>query len=488
MVNVLKLAKQFDVERFAAAAQPQDDSTAAADACPPPTTSHTPVSVAVMSADGKDVKCTLTDPHKRFAACSCDQAVQQQMCHHQVAWLLQHSRDASPAERLIYKKLGRRFGFVDGCSFEGIEDLWVELQVQAGSNSSAANPNSGVVVPLQSSSAARQSAAQSAPQSAAQDELQAAVSSSVQAANQQTAPLLDGSCTGGDHQVTPAKAQQPASMSDAACKNHIVKLSNMFGKACEQYLSAAPVARVNLGTLFESNLANVLHMVQRAVDGDTLGGGDPFQKTGDGKYNRKRSHLERRTAASKNACKPAGQRSQAAEAPLPSGAASAPAAAQASAETPGATHASVPAASVTKPAAAQGNFAHRSQLNHAPGEVLKTKAWNDGRTAREAAQHRQAYHNQEAARAQAQHARKEQAAQQATQPTATPARKACKARAAQQHANVSGVHTPVDRTEGAWEPPSAANAQADAGPPRAKRRVNKHSMWNDYEMLDIESD
>jgi hypothetical protein len=83
--------------------------------------------VTVLSEDYQTVLYSMKQPDRVFAACSCDVSVQKKMCKHQVAYLLQQSWNKLAAERLIYRHLGTRFGFLGGADERSIEFLWEEL-------------------------------------------------------------------------------------------------------------------------------------------------------------------------------------------------------------------------------------------------------------------------------------------------------------------------------------------------------------------------
>ena len=557
MMSVLKTAKQFDTTRF----EPQEADDAAAEAAP--------LRVAVLSSDKVHSLYTLTNPHDKYAACSCDLAVQQQICHHQVAWLLHQSRDAVAAERLIFKKLGLRFGFPNGCSFEGIGELWTELQVQAGSTSavgtsqgaSVPDSNAALIGGAGAPATSNMGATQAAPDGASAPLCSAAGNGSVElhgdaaitsnsslaaplgtgdandsspaapqsndaeelssgAAMQEdsVAPALQSSgdvgATASDRLVSAepdsrsaatlsssaghsiaqtnaavtavqqAAAPQPAGVSDAACNNHIGKLRTMFATACEQYWNAAPHARVNLGSMFESNLANMLHFSSKAAAGNVLAGGAKFQKSGDGCYKRKLSHLEKRSARpAVRTCTNTAPASMPAPAPA--------------AELTATGSKVLAGADAATPRTCQANFAHRSQLDSSTTEYKKTKACDQKRTARQAAQHCQHYHNQQAERAAASSAAKAQPAA----PGALSAPSASSARSSTSHkrsvqqqtqqpqrpclqsagAAEAAAHSEGD---GLWQPPIAQGASQAAAKPRVRRATaSQHtSLWGTYDM------
>lgn len=80
----------------------------------------------------------MTDPGRRFAACSCLTAVQRNMCHHQLAYLFQQSCDPDAATRLIYKQLGEKFGYPGGCDEGNIMPVWEALRLQMPGRSEVA--------------------------------------------------------------------------------------------------------------------------------------------------------------------------------------------------------------------------------------------------------------------------------------------------------------------------------------------------------------
>lgn len=146
MEAVLPRAKNFDCSRFSTRepdagealdgdgdAEPVDeqcgDLSEGAE-CEALTTGS-PDKVYVLTRDKRSVRCTMRRPDRNFAACDCDAALQQQICHHQVAYLLQQSCDAAAVERLIYKQLGVRFGFLEGCTEEDLSELTEALREQA---------------------------------------------------------------------------------------------------------------------------------------------------------------------------------------------------------------------------------------------------------------------------------------------------------------------------------------------------------------------
>lgn len=119
--KMLKLAKHLDTSRLriSGCIEPATQSSLAAE----------PKSVDVVDANGT-LKYQLQSPHQRYAACNCQMAQQRMICHHQVACLLASSLDTAAAERAIYRLLGHRFGFLGGCSDHGIDLLWQELLSQ----------------------------------------------------------------------------------------------------------------------------------------------------------------------------------------------------------------------------------------------------------------------------------------------------------------------------------------------------------------------
>lgn len=341
MEAMLRLAKDFDCSRFDtrepdAAPDPGEEHPVADDA-PCDRRATGPETLCVLSRDKTGTRYTMQRPASKFAACDCEHGRQMHICHHQVAYLMQQSCDQAAAEKLLYKMLGVRFGFLGGCTEEDISDLTEALRAQAPPT------------PAQPTAAA--APAQRALTALAADEHAPAASDCAPAA-----PLSMG-----------------ADARKRFCADTLAKLS----EALQRFEAAPEAAHAHLAKLITSHVGHAYDACALASEGFALPESAEFQSTGDGMFKRKLGAIERSS-----------QRRRKSSISAATGVGSA-AAAQ---PTDGAGAA---------PATAQANFAHSSQCGSGPTKLYPSKAFSAGRGCKEAAQYVQDALNQRAARAEA---------------------------------------------------------------------------------------
>ena len=342
-MNALKLAKAFDTARLVVPVHPPDTAAAAtaadvaagcqaapagAAALPLPDESAASVYIHVLDAGKAEVQHTMTDPHCRFAACSCATATQQKMCHHQLAFLLQRSLAPAEAETSIFQLLGSRFGFARGCTFDSISLLWDVLSEQVPSRAAhttrdpSAAPAEQLDPPQQPALNAAQSCTPAVHGSSAQPGSNAAAAATVAAAR-----------AAAQAQALPQLGEQ-ASSTVASTAVHAVQ-------ACmDRFLAATPEQRHAAAHLISSGVARFCQSVDTAL-GQPAREGLDFQK-GHVSFVRKQGRLEAGMRAQSNArqqqaqqpSQQSQQRGQAAASAGPAAAPAGPAAAAAASSMP----------------------------------------------------------------------------------------------------------------------------------------------------------
>jgi hypothetical protein len=238
---VLKRAKEYDCKRLQSSAPIQCNDSLM----------HT---VNVLSHDYQTVLYTMKQPDQVFAACSCDVSVQKKMCKHQVAYLLQQSWNKLAAERLIYRYLGTRFGFLGGADERSIECLWEELQ---------GIPPTGT--------------AECAPQQ-------------ITATHPPAASTQDANGRG----LVPLPVAPRQSFMSATVLAELKVRLQLDLQDTLRYLDDCPAdARKNLASQLKSILASAKDAARSAAEGVLTLPGSEFQKTGSGGLLRKRGFMER---------------------------------------------------------------------------------------------------------------------------------------------------------------------------------------------------
>lgn len=304
--------------------------------------------MSVLNKAGDNVEHSMTSPHATFAACTCEAATQQKMCHHQVAFLLSCSLDRKQGILLIYRMLGTRFGLLGGCDQEDIGPLWRGLRALAPEPANSCETGSA--------------AAQPATEVAGSEAGDAATDVAGSEAGDAGAPSADAltAATAATQQVA------PVGLGAVALRNGQRRIMELMGRATEQIALAPPAAQAALLQQLESNATASLHVAEAACSGTAMvAPGADFHKAQGVSYKRKQSFLEGRQPrkGQSTAAQRAAQREAAAG------------------------EASAAGEPVSLPAG-QKDFAHRTQLDKR--EPLISKAWQRTKTAHEAARNFQA--------------------------------------------------------------------------------------------------
>ena len=257
------------------------------------------------------------------------------------------------AERLIFRQLGTRFGFAGACNELSISSLWEDLLCEAPDRPEREAAAAGAAM--------RKCAATQGQQVACREQT-----------------CLDD-----------AEEQHPAcaTLGEGALAARCVDAAQLFEQALQLLRDAPAAAQAKLLDLAMSNVTALKHACEAAKNGFGVPTGKDFAGADGGSLLRKRSVLEKAPVKRKRAhaashagdAQPARAAHKHAEAPTPQ---------EMEHAVGGADAADSAAVGGSEPTAAQANFAHGSDCEKRKQYQI-TKAWDGGRTARQAAQHYQ---------------------------------------------------------------------------------------------------
>lgn len=220
-----------------------------------------PSTVFVLDERKEKVQYVLTEPHSRFAACSCEAATQRKMCKHQVACLLATSCNPSAAERAIFHDLGHVFGRFDGCSERSIKSLTSQLLAQ---------PPFGALP----------ARAPAVPASAVQQQ-----ENDAEAQQADGADALDSSPS----HALPTPAPRP--LSDAVLSASLARMQEQLSEAISNVRAAPAEQQESLLANIDSHIKTALSMSLKGRDGHAFAIGVPDFQRESGSVKRKKSFL-----------------------------------------------------------------------------------------------------------------------------------------------------------------------------------------------------
>jgi hypothetical protein len=342
IIEMLRLAKAFDATRLCTIGGKQPSTEA--DLHPDGSSQgehdehdglvEAPARVLVYCKEKRTVQCSMQRPAEHYVACNCETAQQHKICHHQVAYLLQCSLDAAAAERLIHKMLGLRFGLLGGCTESDITVLWTSLSTQlparATTTHAQASTNCGATA----------AAAPAEPQDGAVACENAAGPSSSKA------------------------AVAPAALGKVARQNWQDRCLQVLHSIFQDMDHAPSQVQRDLAAEVDSCFAAAKRASSGASHRTGCYAGAEFQKTESVSFKRKRGPLEK--AKQRNVKSRTSQSSK---------------------KQPMQAATSSSCAPVPDSVEAQANFAHSSQCSGPDTQHQVSKAWEQRRGARQAAQH-----------------------------------------------------------------------------------------------------
>jgi hypothetical protein len=339
IIEMLRLAKTFDASRLCAimekqpsiqvdlrpdgSSQGEQDGLIEAPAC-----------VLVYCKEKRTVQFTMQRPADQYAACNCETAQQHKICHHQVAYLLQCSLDAAAAERLIHTMLGLRFGLLGGCTESDIAVLWTSLSAQLPARATTAH--------------ARASTYCDATAAAAPAEAQ----------------IGAVACEDAAAPSSSKAAVSPPVLGQVARQNWQNRCLQVLHRIFQDMDHAPSEVQRDLAAEVDSCLAAAERASAGASHRTGCYAGAEFQKQEKVSFKRKRGPLEK--SKQRNIKSRTSQSSRKQSMPAATSSSCAP---------------------IPDSVEVQANFAHSSQLGGADTQHQVSKAWEQRRGARQAAQH-----------------------------------------------------------------------------------------------------